>query len=115
MEPQGARLSWTSHRWKPRSSLCAARIRPALYSGGMTMTDTPFILRSDKGGVTTLTLNRPETRNALSLGMLLALSAELGRTAADPSVRVVVLAGAGPAFCAGHDLKEIRAENFGSA
>jgi len=81
----------------------------------MTMTDTPFILRSDKGGVTALTLNRPETRNALSLGMLLALSAELGRTAADPSVRVVVLTGAGPAFCAGHDLKEIRAENFGSA
>ena len=79
------------------------------------MTDTPFILRSDKGGVTALTLNRPETRNALSLGMLLALSAELRRAATDPSVRVVVLTGAGPAFCAGHDLKEIRAENFGSA
>src|SRR5208283_4939078 len=77
------------------------------------MTDTPFIVRSDTGGVATLTLNRPETRNALSLGMLLALSAELDRAAADPAVRVVVLAGAGPAFCAGHDLKEIRAERFG--
>lgn len=79
------------------------------------MTDTPFILRSDTGGVTTLTLNRPQARNALSIGMLLALSAELRRAATDPSVRVVVLAGAGPAFCAGHDLKEIRAENFAGA
>ncbi|HUX74131.1 MAG TPA: enoyl-CoA hydratase [Steroidobacteraceae bacterium] len=79
------------------------------------MTDTPFILRSDKGGVTTLTLNRPEARNALSLGMLLALSAQLQRAATDPSVRVVVLAGTGPTFCAGHDLKEIRAEKFAGA
>src|SRR5487761_2580550 len=81
----------------------------------MAMTDTPFVLRSDTGGVSTLTLNRPQTRNALSIGMLLALSAELQRAAADASVRVVVLAGAGPAFCAGHDLKEIRAENFAGA
>lgn len=79
------------------------------------MTDTPFVLRSDTGGVATLTLNRPLARNALSIGMLLALSAELQRAAADASVRVVVLAGAGPAFCAGHDLKEIRAENFAGA
>jgi enoyl-CoA hydratase/carnithine racemase len=79
------------------------------------MKDTPYVLRTDTGGVTTLTLNRPESRNALSLGMLLALSAELQRLATDSAVRVVVLAGAGPAFCAGHDLKEIRAENFGSA
>src|SRR5271166_1075082 len=79
----------------------------------MPMTDTPLIRRSDTGGVTTLTLNRPEARNALSLSMLLAISAELDRAAEDHSVRVVVLAGAGPAFCAGHDLKEIRAERFG--
>ena len=79
------------------------------------MTDAPFILRSDAAGVTTFTLNRPQTRNALSLGMLQALVAELDRVATDPSVRVVVLAGAGPAFCAGHDLKEIRAANFGRA
>lgn len=78
------------------------------------MTQTAFVMRSDAAGVSTLTLNRPESRNALSLGMLLALSAELDRIALDPSVRVVVIAGAGPAFCAGHDLKEIRAENFGS-
>jgi enoyl-CoA hydratase/carnithine racemase len=77
------------------------------------MKDTLYILRSDTGGVSTLTLNRAESRNALSLGMLRALSAALQSVATDPSVRVVVLAGAGPAFCAGHDLKEIRAENFG--
>jgi enoyl-CoA hydratase/carnithine racemase len=76
------------------------------------MTDTPFIVRSDTEGARTLTLNRPEARNALSLGMLRALSAEIHHAAAEPLVRVVVLAGAGPAFCAGHDLKEIRAENF---
>jgi len=79
------------------------------------MTDNPFVLRCDTVGVTTLTLNRPEARNALSLGMLKALSAELHRAATDSSVRVVVLTGAGPAFCAGHDLKEIRTENFGVA
>jgi enoyl-CoA hydratase/carnithine racemase len=79
------------------------------------MTNNPFTLRSDTGGVATLTLNRPEARNALSLGMLQALSSELQRISSDPEVRVVVLAGAGPAFCAGHDLKEIRAENFRGA
>lgn len=77
------------------------------------MTDTPFILRSDTDAVATLTLNRPAARNALSLGMLQALAAELHRAGTDPSVRVVVLAGAGPAFCAGHDLKEMRSANFG--
>jgi enoyl-CoA hydratase/carnithine racemase len=79
------------------------------------MTNTSFVIRSDAAGVATLTLNRPESRNALSLGMLLALSSELDRIAVDPSVRVVVVAGAGPAFCAGHDLKEIRAEKFARA
>jgi enoyl-CoA hydratase/carnithine racemase len=59
-------------------------------------------------------MNRPESRNALSLGMLRALLEELQRVALDPSVRVVILNGAGPAFCAGHDLKEIRTENFAS-
>src|SRR5882757_6679899 len=82
---------------------------------GLTMTDNPFVLRCDTVGVTTLTLNRPEARNTLSLGMLKALSTELHHAATDSSVRVVVLAGARPAFCAGHDLKEIRTENFGVA
>lgn len=68
----------------------------------------PMVLRRDEGGVTTLTLNRAGQFNALSSAMLEALIAEVDRIARDESVRVVVLAGAGKAFCAGHDLKEMR-------
>jgi len=75
------------------------------------MTDEPFVLTTrDARGVVTLTLNRPAAFNALSEGMLAALQAELDAVAADPTARVVVLAAAGKAFCAGHDLKEMRAE-----
>jgi enoyl-CoA hydratase/carnithine racemase len=59
-------------------------------------------------GVLRLTLNRPEARNALSIGLMTALLEALGRAAEDPEARVVVIAGAGPAFCAGHDLRELR-------
>ena len=79
------------------------------------MTDEPFLLREDNAGVTTLTLNRPQSRNSLSLGMLRAFRSALASVAADESVRVVIIAGAGPAFCAGHDLKELRAEQYGRA
>ncbi len=68
-----------------------------------------LVLRQDEAGVATLTLNRPKQYNALSQAMLGALQAALDAVAADKSVRVVVIAGAGPAFCAGHDLKEMRA------
>ncbi len=64
---------------------------------------------TDARGVATLTLNRPQAFNALSQAMLAALQAELDALAADERVRVVVIAGAGRAFCAGHDLKEMRA------
>jgi enoyl-CoA hydratase/carnithine racemase len=60
-------------------------------------------------GLVRITLNRPDAFNALSEGMLTALQAELDAIAADPSIRVVIVAGAGRAFCAGHDLKEMRA------
>lgn len=76
------------------------------------MTDTPYVLRADDDGVTTLTLNRPQARNALSQGMLEALRAALAEIAADASVQVLIIAGSGPAFCAGHDLKELRAGNY---
>lgn len=69
----------------------------------------PYVSRSDDGGVVTLTLNRGERFNPLSSAMLFALEAELDRVAGDRSARVVVLAGAGRGFCAGHDLKEMRA------
>ena len=64
-------------------------------------------LRVERGPVTMLTLDRPERRNALSAGLLRRLGDALDAIGADASVRVVVLAGAGPAFCAGHDLGEM--------
>ncbi len=69
----------------------------------------PILIREDGGGVCTLTLNRPEQYNALSEAMLAELQAALDAIAADDSVRIVVLAARGTAFCAGHDLKEMRA------
>jgi enoyl-CoA hydratase/carnithine racemase len=65
------------------------------------------LLREAEGGVLHLTLNRPDKRNALSQELLSLLRTTLAGIAADPSVRVVVLAGRGPAFCAGHDLGEM--------
>ena len=77
----------------------------------MTLED-PLVLRSDRAdGLTTLTLNRPGQFNSLSKDMLTAIKAELDAIAGDESVRVVVIAGAGKAFCAGHDLKEMRANH----
>ena len=76
-----------------------------------TETDTDVLLSSqDERGVLTLTLNRPLAFNALSAGLLRALEKALDRAASDETLRVVVLAAAGKAFCAGHDLKEMRAE-----
>jgi enoyl-CoA hydratase/carnithine racemase len=73
--------------------------------------DDPLLLcdRDDRG-VVTLTLNRPQAFNALSEAMLSALGEALARLSDDDGVRAVVLAAAGKAFCAGHDLKEMRAE-----
>ncbi len=74
------------------------------------MSEQPLVLREkDSRGVVTLTMNRPAAFNALSEAMLDALQAALDAVAADDQARVVVLAGAGRAFCAGHDLKEMRA------
>lgn len=75
------------------------------------MSPEPFVVQTrDARGVVTLTLNRPLAFNALSEGMLTALQRALDEVDADTSARVVVLAAAGKAFCAGHDLKEMRAE-----
>ena len=77
----------------------------------MPETTEALVLNSrDARGVVTLTLNRPQAFNSLSRGLLAALQAELDRLKNDVAVRVVVLAAAGKAFCAGHDLKEMRAE-----
>jgi enoyl-CoA hydratase/carnithine racemase len=74
--------------------------------------DDPLVLRTDRAdGLTTLTLNRPGQFNSLSKDMLTALQGELDAIAASAAVRVVIIAGAGKAFCAGHDLKEMRANH----
>jgi len=72
-------------------------------------TDADILLRRDQDGVAILTLNRPAQRNALSTALMSALQGALDRLRDDRSVKVVVIEGAGPAFCAGHDLKELRA------
>lgn len=74
-----------------------------------TVDSTAFIQRADHGGVTTLTLNRPAQYNALSSALIDELQAAFDAIANDARVRVIILAGAGKAFCAGHDLKEMRA------
>ena len=76
------------------------------------MTEEALVLRHDDEGVTTLTMNRPQARNALSQGMLRALLDAFIEVSTNEAVRVVILAGAGPGFCAGHDLKEIKAQNY---
>lgn len=68
-----------------------------------------ILLREDKGGAVYLTLNRPDKFNTLSEAMLSALQRELDAIATDPAVRCVVIGAKGRGFCAGHDLKEMRA------
>jgi enoyl-CoA hydratase/carnithine racemase len=70
---------------------------------------TPYVLTELDGAVATLTLNRPAQFNVLSGAMLAALQTALDQTSANPAPRVVILTGAGRAFCAGHDLRELRA------
>ena len=78
----------------------------------MNSPNEPCLLRADRAdGLTTLTLNRPGQFNSLSREMLTAIQQEFDAIAADPAVRVVVIGGAGKAFCAGHDLKEMRANH----
>ena len=71
--------------------------------------EAPVLLREDRDGIATLTLNRPQQMNLLTSDMLGALQSAFDAIAKDASVRVVVLAATGKGFCAGHDLKEIKA------
>ncbi len=77
--------------------------------GNQRMTDQPILTELDDRGILRLTLDTPERRNALSVAMLESLGEAIERAGADPAVRVVVIAANGPAFSAGHDLKEITA------
>jgi enoyl-CoA hydratase/carnithine racemase len=72
--------------------------------------DESPLLREDRDGVVTLLLNRPQAYNALSLDLMTALREALARIALEPQTRVVIIAGAGRGFCAGHDLRELRAD-----
>ncbi|MGB6349760.1 MAG: enoyl-CoA hydratase [Pseudolabrys sp.] len=72
----------------------------------LTADGTALLHERDKD-IATLVLNRPQARNSLSEAMLIALSRALAEIAADKTVRAVILAANGPAFCAGHDLKEL--------
>ena len=76
---------------------------------------TDHLLETHADGITTLTMNRPEARNAMSGEMLGALLAAMPRLADDPSVRLVVLTGAGGAFCAGGDVKGFASEASGGS
>jgi enoyl-CoA hydratase/carnithine racemase len=75
----------------------------------------PVLLETREAGVLRLLLNRPAARNALSVGLMDALREALDRAARDRECRIVVIAGAGPAFCAGHDLRELRSDNSRAA
>jgi enoyl-CoA hydratase/carnithine racemase len=69
----------------------------------------PVLLRENLGEIAVLTLNRPQARNSLSEALIGELADVLGKIATERAVRAVVLAANGPAFCAGHDLKELTA------
>src|ERR1700682_3280976 len=69
----------------------------------------PILLRQTLGSISVLTLNRPETRNSLSEGLIAALHSALKEIHDDAKVRAVVIAANGPAFSAGHDMKELTA------
>jgi enoyl-CoA hydratase/carnithine racemase len=72
--------------------------------------NAPLLVRECEDGILRLVLNRPAARNALSMALMAELIEALGEAEHDRRVRVVVLAGQGPAFCAGHDLRELRAD-----
>jgi len=78
-------------------------------SAVLQASNEPVLLRHDAGGIATVTLNRPKQYNALSEDLLSELQSTLDSIGKDPSVRVVVISGSGTAFCAGHDLKQMRA------
>ena len=95
---------------RPERSAHPGRAEPAGPAAGARESEPLVRVERDARGVITLTLNRPQAFNALSEALLAALQGELDALETDASARVLVLAGAGKAFCAGHDLREMRAQ-----
>src|SRR5271155_928622 len=96
--------------------ICIGHLADEAGMSAATMDNNgPVLLEVLKAGVLRLVLNRPAARNALSVGLMHALAPAPERAARDPECRVVVIAGAGPAFCAGHDLRELRSDNSRAA
>lgn len=89
-----------------------SRMKNAPQPSPDTVQDPVLLTKIDKG-IATLTLNRPKQRNSLSTGLMSALQFSLDECAENPAVRVIVLAGSGPVFSSGHDLKELTAERAG--
>ncbi|MDX1529850.1 MAG: enoyl-CoA hydratase-related protein, partial [Gammaproteobacteria bacterium] len=77
-------------------------------TSAQSLKNEPVLLRDSRDGVVTLTLNRPESYNALNESLLSALSTALDEIENDKSLRVVVIAANGKAFCTGHDFKEMQ-------
>lgn len=82
---------------------------PAAVAAPDAQNTRPVDRSGPDGGVVVLTLDRPQSRNSLSIAMMNALHAAIDELATDPGVSAIVLAARGPAFCAGHDLKELTA------
>jgi len=82
-----------------------------MSSSASEITPTSVLLQSSQDGIVTLTLNRPRQYNALSAELLTALQSALDAIAEDETIRVVIIAASGKAFCAGHDLKEMRSSD----
>lgn len=89
--------------------MTAAQHAEAGEMAGMSGAGQRYVARVFADGILRLTLDYPKRRNALGEGMMAALQSALDEAGADPAIKVVVLAANGPAFCAGHDLKEMTA------
>ncbi len=91
-----------------RSHQALKQSRFYVSTSAQSLKNEPVLLRDSRDGVVTLTLNRPESYNALNESLLTALSAAVDEIEGDNSLRVVVIAANGKAFCTGHDLKEMQ-------
>src|SRR5438067_7681679 len=111
-----ARTPYLIAERRARAREFAASMAEAAMVGTATATavrseNTPVLIEERTEGVLRLVMNRPAQRNALSVALMSALQDALERAAADQACRVIIIAGAGPAFCAGHDLRELRSED----